>query len=517
MVTQPDAVLDRRSTTAQMEVLAKLHLYADHWRPIIDQRRGRMGHALRNAVLSNDAQLSKNACQAILWFREYDLLPTLVTAAENVASANADLAAETIEALADLLYEELAAPGAYGHRRDPQLLRGAMVTTLESSLKRFHKHSRSEVTRAFLEHAHRDNVVLKQILHDPHHSAYVTVVNTLQHEQRGGIIRLLLSFLDDPHAPSTALSLIAKRSDRKFLRYLLKKVGAEFHPPFTQNLHRIEQIPWLQGEQSLLLELDEAEQRSAIQLAIGSNIPRAAAFRTVEFLLTRGLPEGRRAAAKALEQFNGAEANNLALRALSDPDPRAQAIALAQLRPRGIPGALTHLIEMADSPHDVVRSAVRDSLQEFTLERFLGAYDILDEEVRRSTGRLVRKLNPDAVPAISHELQSKSRTRRLRGLAVATSMDLAAQLEAELIELMNDEDHLVRSEAAKALGECLTETALRVLRNAADNDRSPIVQEAAQESLANMEQRARRQSHGNQLDNERTNRSRSASREGQLP
>ena len=48
---------------------------------------------------------------------------------------------------------------------------------------------------------------------------------------------------------------------------------------------------------------------------------------------------------------------------------------------------LARLIELADSPHVAVRQAVQRSLDEFTFERFVGAFEVLDEETRRSTGK----------------------------------------------------------------------------------------------------------------------------------
>ena len=77
-----------------------------------------------------------------------------------------------------------------------------------------------------------------------------------------------------------------------------------------------------------------------------------------------------------------------------------QANALRQLRTRGIPGALTRLVDMMESPHEVVRRAVRESLAEFNFKRFLAAYDMLDDEVRRSTGAMVRKIDPEATPQL---------------------------------------------------------------------------------------------------------------------
>src|SRR4029079_5864493 len=94
------ALLDRRHATGQREIIKRLHLHGDRWRPIVDERRGRLAHGLRDGVLSADPQMCFNACQAILWFAEYDLMSALVTAAEDEAHANAELAAQTLLSLA---------------------------------------------------------------------------------------------------------------------------------------------------------------------------------------------------------------------------------------------------------------------------------------------------------------------------------------------------------------------------------------------------------------------------------
>ena len=191
-------------------------------------------------------------------------------------------------------------------------------------------------------------------------------------------------------------------------------------------------------------------QRIAVQFAVRSGVNRRAVFKLLETVLQRGKPAGRCASAEALSQFNGAEANSLAIRALLDPDPQVQARILPQLRNRGIPGAVSKLIELLDSPHDVVRAAARESLAEFSFERFVASYDLLDEDVRRSTGDMVAKVDPTALAALKQELASPSRSRRLRAISMALTMDMVTRIEHALHDALLDEDHLVRAEAARA-------------------------------------------------------------------
>jgi len=405
----------------------------------------------------------------------------VLTGLEEPSNPNATDLGEALLDLAGLLCDDLSSTADRGQRRDVHLVRRRMVGSLEMSVGRFAKHRRREIIEAFLLLTYRDDAVLRQVLQDPYHPAFVVLVEMLSKIPHEAAMRLLLSFLDDPRAPSAALSIVAKRSDATFVKYFLRKIGREPAAAVARNLKRIEAVAWVREAATLDL-CDDQEQYAATRLAMVSGIPRAHAFSLVEYLLLHGKPGGRRAAAEALDQFRGADANLLALQALDDRDPEVQAKILVQLRGRGIPGALARLVEMIDSPHEVVRIAARKSLAEFSFSRYLASFDLLDEEVRVSTGDLVKKVDPQTAPLLRAELGSLVRSRRLRGLAVAQALDLTADMEDAVVPLLSDEDHLVRAQAATALARCPSETAREALAGAL-SDRSPVVQEAARTSL----------------------------------
>lgn len=479
------AILDRRSQIGQREILRRLHKIDDSWRTIIEQKPGRMNHALRDALLSSNAQLCANACKAIVWLHEYDLAPTLITALEDEANASADLAAETLLTLSHLLYEELAAPRDYRNRRDPQIVRRNVLGSLEQSVKRYAKHKRDAVIEAFLMIVNRDNATLAQNLIDPNQAAYLTVLDLLGHSEHGGVIRLLLSFLDDSHPPSAAINVLAERRDGKFLQHLLERFDDDLSSVVKQNIKRVENFAWMSSDLDYTEELDDHGQRRLMRLLVVSGAKRTYVFRMIEHLLAKGRPGGRRAAAQALTEFTGGEANALALTALGDEDPEVQAIALRQLRNRGIPGALPQLIEMLDSPHEVVRQAARENLGEFSFPRFMAAYDTLDERARQSTGHLVKKVDPETASLLMKELRSPARTRRLRALDVAMTMEVVCEVEEAVIELLSDDDYVVRIEAASALAQSDSLLARQALETAL-SDKSQLVQEAADRALQSL-------------------------------
>ena len=107
------------------------------WKSIIRQNQGRLSGALRDAVVGSDSQLFRNGCQAAVWFREYDLIPTLVTVLQDAKSPHADLAGETVLELLEHLYEELAGTRDPSDRRDPQSIRRYLVTALEPVVQQY--------------------------------------------------------------------------------------------------------------------------------------------------------------------------------------------------------------------------------------------------------------------------------------------------------------------------------------------------------------------------------------------
>jgi HEAT repeat protein len=70
-------------------------------------------------------------------------------------------------------------------------------------------------------------------------------------------------------------------------------------------------------------------------------------------------------------------------------------------------------------------------------------------------------------------------------------MDAVEEVELLVIELLKDEDHLVRAEAATALASSSSDDSREALEEAL-GDRSLVVQEAAKKSLAARPELARR-------------------------
>lgn len=479
------ALLGRHGPVAEAEVLQRWRTLPDPWKRQIQSRTGWLTNAVRQALLKAEVEPYICACEAAVYLHEFDLIPVLVAAAENRSHPQGRLAAATVLELAELLAEELAAPRDYRIRRDPQLQRQHLIGSLERAASQFDQHGRRELVEALVLLAERENAVLKRILQTPVDRNFVPLVEVLVQSKRTAATRLLLSYLSDAHAPLAALHALARRRDISFLRQLVRQIGAEPTRNVTANLKRIESITWISEQLSLLDTFNEGEQPGVVQLAALSGIPRQQAYEVLAYILRHGKVAGRRAAARALTAFQGASANNLALKSLADDDAEVRATIALQLRDRGVPGAINRLIALLDSTHQVEREAAQASLEEFRFGHFSSNFDSLTEEARRSTGPLVRRIDPQSLVELRLELDAPTRSRRKRGLEMAVAMDAVAILHDAVVALLKDEDQFLRVEAVRALASCDSARTRQVLREAL-LDSHPLVVEAAETVLAKL-------------------------------
>ena len=475
-----EAILARPHRAGHRAVIARLHTISPEEQSLVAEHHGRMTAALREAILNADPQTCINGCQAAARFRLVDVIPTLATALEEATGPRAAIVGKTLLDLVDHLGRDGADP-RHPEPRPDSSMRRQFASSLEPSLGRFTKHRRREIIEAIALLADCGNGALHQVLEDPFHPAFVALMELLSKSTREAVLRLVLSYLDNPKAPSAVLSVIGKRSDAEFVGLLLRRIGGEMSPAALQNLKRIGSVAWVHNG-SLLEQLDGAAQGAAVRLVELCNTPRNQVFDVVKHLLKFGEADGRRAAIEALRQFQGAEANALTLAAMDDDDPGVQAEAVHQLRGRGIAGAMARTMAVLDSPHAAVRDAARQSLAEFTFPRFLAAWDAMDAATRLSTGEIVKKVDPQTVPLLKAEIKSPGRIRRLRAIAIIQTLDLAESVEEAAVELLEDADPDVRTRAAGLLASCQSRTTYVAL-NAALADGSPAVRDAARKSL----------------------------------
>ncbi len=481
------ALLTRSCPRGHQEVFRRLPRLDTRCRSIISERPERLLRAAGAALRNADAPTCAAALEGILTFRLYDTMPALVSRLTDRDAPNREVIARSILKLTELFYKELSDPKRWAKRSDLEKIRQRVTSALEETVRAFNVHRRIEPLEAFLLLAKPQNVTLRRILRDAREPSREALIDVMSKSARGGVIRLLLGFLEDPGMPQVVRSVLANRADVKFLENLLRKTGPRLSRSVSKSLARFDCFAWAKPNHEVFKQLDGAAQYNAVVLLMGTSMDRGELFQIITFLLSEGKPGGRRAAAEHLVQFQGRDADALAVEALDDQDPGVRANLIRQLRTRPIPNAMSLLTEMVDNPHEEVREALREALPEFTYDQFLANFESLPEDLLPTAGQLVRRIDVDVRPRLSEDMESPSRLRRRRAVSAAAAMGLVRELEPCVIKRLSDEDHMVRVAAADALAECDTMPSWDALRDAL-LDRSVLVQEAAEKSLTRIVQ-----------------------------
>lgn len=447
---------------------------------------------LRQVLVRGPVDLRATVCQFIAATGQFDFIPLLAHLLENRELQPREVVASTLQELCRKLGVGLqegtsSGEGAQVARVAEQVRRALAVAT-----GRFSKHHSREVVEGLIVLAGGNSRLLLDVFRSALHPARQVLVEILSHDTTRPTLRVLCDFLRHADTPDDVLRIIGQRGDLPFLKELLRTVGAQPGPIVRRQLKALRRLRCLEHLDTVLAALEESEQEALAALAVHSGLPRSEGFKIVEKLLTEGLPAGRRAAAEALNEFQGAQANALALRAMSDPDPLVQAAILPQLRRRGVVGALPHIIRLLESPHPAVRKAARRSLREFSFARFLQVWDLLPPHVRQNTGMLVKRVDGRTAMLLRAELVSPFRLRRLRALSVAQELELVPRLESAIIPLLQDEDHAVRAEAAAALAQSDSVVSYQALVEAL-HDPNAVVRAVAARSLEQRRQRGQRE------------------------
>jgi len=482
------ALLERRSPAGHREILRRLPSLEAEDLEVVNERPDRLVRAVGDALKAADRGECAEICQAIAAIKLYDAIPALLGVLVEAASPHADLLAKAVLQLTDLFYEELI-NSAQGQSKLKRLdtMRTRTTSALEDALRKYSRHQRQEVVEAFLVTAKMKNVMLRSLIQRKQEACHEVLMSRLAKASRGGVIRLLLAFLEDPRMPRIVFDVIFSRSDTRFLNALFHRISKRLSKPVSSTLSQVKSLAWAQPGHELFAQLDDEAQHGAVRLLAASALPRDQVLKVIGYLLLEGKPGGRRGAAEALADFPGPVAAALIEKAIDDNDPEVRAHILKQLRPRKIPGAFAFLIRSVGSDDPRVRAALREALPEFSCQQFVTNFDTTPEAMRPVAGHIVRSIASDIEEELAEELTGLSPVRRRRALLAAGAMGIVPRMEAQVANLLTDEDHMVRVAAAQVLAGGRSTPAWEGLRDALF-DKSVAVKEAAEQSLEMLSQ-----------------------------
>jgi HEAT repeat protein len=138
---------------------------------------------------------------------------------------------------------------------------------------------------------------------------------------------------------------------------------------------------------------------------------------------------------------------------LNDPDERLMRMAAREIvrrRPADMDNLLLPL--MTNAPQSV-RQVVSRAIGQAGFEHFWQRFDRLDKVTRRSAGKAMMKILPDAVLRLGRKLATGPAQHRLKAMQIVHELDLAETLRPVLVQMCRDANPKLRSKAIHVLGE----------------------------------------------------------------
>ena len=241
------------------------------------------------------------------------------------------------------------------------------------------QHGRRELLEAFLLLASRENAVLKRILQSPQRSR-LHAAGRFARRQLAARHRTAVALVSRRSARSSFGDANHRSPRRRFVPpSIVRKIGPSRRRPCGANLRRIEIIPWIVANLSVLDALPR--EGAAGRRASGRRCHRTSrnhALEVVAYVLRHGKVVGRRiAACRPGGIRRAAQPMSSPLKLMDDDDSEVRAAAARQLRQRNVPAQSQRLLKLLESDHAGEREAAQAGLIEFSLERFSANFDAM--------------------------------------------------------------------------------------------------------------------------------------------
>ncbi len=482
------SLVSRGAVREQMEAIRRYREFPAAVRRELEESAQSLVPALRHSLLVGRGELERAALELTRAGEAYGVIEDLLGV---LRGANAELQTEAVETLRHLVNR------LYGHLHGHQTSESASLRNA-SQIQHLTLTALVEACQYFHELAYPEGVVESILaLGGPGHAASQNVLSQgsvecrslarelLQTSRHPGVMRFLLDSFSRTFLPPKVVDSVQTRTDPEFILATLRWMPKRLSATQERNLRQIEHIAWLTGREEALELIPEELQTALLRFIAATGLDRDLKTAVREWIVRHGCPEARNEAIAVLDELDNETVQEIVLDGLDSDDPSVQAWATGQLRPQHVPDALNKLIARLDSPEASVQAVARQELQGFDLECLLSRFEEMSPEARANAGALLKKINPNYLSDLTHELEHPIRRHRLRAVRGALAFGWHLQMFPSLFPLINDEDTVIRRAAIEVLGHIPAPESIAALV-ALKNDPSVRVRESVKRALANI-------------------------------
>lgn len=460
-----EAIVHRSTINAQLELLSRFDRLPPGARAAIGKAGDTLEPALRQMLLRGDGLSRTRALKIIEETRQFQQIPHLLELLKQPTLGDLAKVNQVLWSLIDALYDSCRStrPAEDGLLAAEALRRWALKH-LEAAATDYDKLAVPEsVLKGILILAEPSHPAVKRVLWNGPPPCRERAGTILLESRHPGVLRHLAAALSQAYPHPKVLEAIHLRSDPEMIGALLRTCEERLSGQQQQNLRQIQSLPWLDIAPDLIASIPPNLQPALVRFIAATKVANNIKLAIHEWLLRHGTPAGRQAADDHLPMIEEDVVQAVVRESLEDEDAQVQAWAVHQLRQHAIPEAFALLIERLDSPNEDVRSAAHSELASFNIDRVLQMVDDFSTEEARVAGRLVLKVDADAVTKLRRLLAQPIRQKRIRVAREVAKLGLQATVPEAFIAMTDDVDPVVRRTAVEILGTIPTKDAFLAL------------------------------------------------------
>lgn len=404
-------------------------------------RQGKLSHVLGESAHDADGDIAKAAIDALVGLSRW--VSTETRALQRGAS--------------ELTWNQRGpAPGVVAHQHLMEH-RGEIEQTVARVLDIHRGKFGPELLRAAL------------LLCDGPQSRTLAILQSAKHGGQSAMVRRLQQPPDSEHAEAFLLGathgglrshfgIVFSHIDQApVLDALLRKTHWLKDHQLQLCMRQVNRGPWL-AEPTLAHDIarrDPADAARAGSWIVASGIHDALQDERLEQIVDHAVGDF----AARLSLFRAAAARprgaSVALlrKLLGDSDERLVRMAAREIVRRRPPDMENMLLRLMTSAPDSVRRVISRAIGQSGFDQFWERFDRLDRATRKSAGRAMLKILPDAISRLGRRLSTGPLEQRLKAMKIAHELDVVPSLKPMFEQLSRDGDPKLRAKAIQILGD----------------------------------------------------------------
>ncbi|MAE60975.1 MAG: hypothetical protein CMJ49_06410 [Planctomycetaceae bacterium] len=482
-----ETLFDRARPAAMTGIVDRFHLLGRAEQSVVLDRTDDLLPGLERAARAQQSESPSNVVRIIEQSR---LLPATLVLADLLRHTDAGVARAAASTLLDFA-RRLVRPDPDTDRDAQIVVRRAqdadwLTRALAEAAAGFHHHRRRDVLYAALMLLRRNDPHLIDALTNRAGAALAVLTALITSPEAGVVRAALLPCAAHPPLQASVASALADLRIAASLDGLLNDAHLLAVPQIARTVERVRRIDHLTPLDTTWQTVAPSALPHVGRWVRALSCRHADASGAVERLILHRDRVIRLSGLRALMHIDSDAADQMIATMCFDAEPTLARIALRHLSRRNWSHLPRLMLRLAGSTNTELRRLAEHHFGSYGFTRFWDAWPDLPNDVRRTAGRALMKIDPRFHHQLAERFNASDPRDRLRCVMVVRTIGQPTYYESQLLAMLEDADNRVASAAAAALAAFQDSPRAADALSRAMHHNSPRVRANAVEALERM-------------------------------